>query len=198
MNPLFSCRSFKTRHSCCDRYTRSYPHVPMIQLLRSFLLSSPHYQIFKKALEHPVAPTISSRPLNTSRLPGEDHQQRWHAAGKVHALPPNPVNPITDPSSSKLTKIPLHARRLHKLAHPARHVSLRHCHPPLRQQPTAGKTLSRRHLPSPGSVVHIGYSGVCIQTPENPEPWTCSRFIKGTHGFNEQELTLIKSVKSMQ
>jgi hypothetical protein len=52
--------------------------------------------------------------------------------------------------------------------------------------------------PSPGSVVHIGYSGVCIQTPENPEPWTCSRFIKGTHGFNEQDLTLIKSVKSMQ
>jgi hypothetical protein len=137
----------------------------MIQLLRSFLLSSPHYQIFKKALEHPVAPTISSRPLKTSRLPGEDHQQRWHAAGKVHALPPNPLTQLLTLHPANLPKflfthgayinwLTLLAMCLYGI------VTLR-C--------VNSKLLVRLYLaaisPSPGSVVRIGYSGVCIQMP---------------------------------
>jgi hypothetical protein len=68
--------------------------------------------------------------------------------------------------------------------------------------------------PSPGTVVRIGYFGirpsrlpcsaltdprlgVCIQTPDNPS-WTCSRFIKGTHGLSAQHLSLIKAAKHLQ
>jgi hypothetical protein len=63
------------------------------------------------------------------------------------------------------------------------------------------KTLVKLYLaaisPSAGTFVRIGYFGVCIQTPQAPA-WTCSRFIKGTHGLSESHLSLIKSVKSMQ
>ncbi|KAH4103303.1 hypothetical protein HBH46_114960 [Parastagonospora nodorum] len=51
--------------------------------------------------------------------------------------------------------------------------------------------------PSTGTIIRIGYFGICISTPTVAN-WTCSRFIKGDHGLDDSHVKLIKAVKKMQ
>ncbi|KAH7071701.1 hypothetical protein FB567DRAFT_564505 [Paraphoma chrysanthemicola] len=55
------------------------------------------------------------------------------------------------------------------------------------------------YSPSAGTQVRIGYFGVCVQTPQMPNDWICSRFRRDkTIGLEGEVLRLVRAIKALQ